>query len=226
MRAMILAAGRGMRMGELTRLTPKPLLRIADRYLIEYALSQLQRAGFHEVVINVSYCHEQIMAALGNGQQYGLQITYSIEPERLETGGGIFQALPLLGDETFLVISCDIISQYPLEYFLNKTVSHAHLVMVANPSYHPQGDFNLQNNNLTLAGPGERLTYANIGLFNPALFAGFKPGHFRLTQVLAEPLALGQVSGEKYAGLWHNVGSPADLEHINQLLATDPQRLS
>ena len=138
MRAMIFAAGRGERMRKLTELLPKPLLHVAGHYLIEYAICNLKRAGIREIVINVSYRGEQIKDALGNGERYGVNIVYSEEKERLETGGGIVQALPLLGDEPFVVMSSDIITDFPLQNLLHYSNSLAHLIMVPNPPYHPK----------------------------------------------------------------------------------------
>src|SRR5262245_47836758 len=138
-KAMILAAGRGERMGELTSLQPKPLLRVAGHYLIEYAIANIKRAGISDIVINVSYRADQIKSALGDGKRYGVNIVYSEEKERLETGGGIFQALPLLGNEPFLVYSCDIITNYPLNLLPHQPNGLAHLIMVTNPVYHPHG---------------------------------------------------------------------------------------
>lgn len=213
-RAMILAAGRGERMGELTVHTPKPLLRAAGRYLIEYAILNLKQAGIQEIVINVSYHAEQIKSALGDGSQYGVNIFYSEEAERLETGGGIFQALSLLGDEPFLVVSGDVITDYPLQQLSSNPQGLAHLVMVPNPDYHPQGDYGLQDGHLVLQAKA-KLTFGNIGVYQPALFANCKPGHFRLASLLNPAIEAGLVTGELYQGAWHNVGTPADLGLIS-----------
>ena len=145
MRAMILAAGRGKRMGALTQHTPKPLLKMGDNYLIEYSIANLVRAGIKNIVINISYQGEQIKTALGDGKRYGAAISYSEEAERLETGGGIFNALPLLGNEPFLVVSSDIITDYALTTLPKQPDGLAHLVLVSNPVYHPDGDFGLAN---------------------------------------------------------------------------------
>jgi MurNAc alpha-1-phosphate uridylyltransferase len=215
MRAMILAAGRGERMRDLTANSPKALLRVAGRYLIEYAISNIKLAGINEIVINVSYQGDQIKSALGDGAQYGVNIFYSEEPERLETGGGIFQALSLLGNEPFLVISSDIITDYPLHQLPKNPEGLAHLVMVANPAYHPHGDYALNQYKLDLhANP--KLTFGNIGIYRPELFAECKPGYFRLANLLNPAIEAGQVTGEQYQGAWCNIGTPADLEEINK----------
>lgn len=211
MRAMILAAGRGERMGELTQHTPKPLVKVKDAYLIEYAIWSLVKAGVKDIVINVSYLADQIQQALGDGSRYGVRFIYSIEPERLETGGGIFKALPLLGDQAFIVISADVITDYPLEKLSALSSPNlAHLVMVDNPDYCPQGDFGLSQGKIMLEA-ANKLTYASLSLLHPDLFADCQPGHFRLAQPLKAAIEKGLVSGEHYHGVWHNVGSPQDL---------------
>lgn len=220
MRAMLLAAGRGDRMGELTRAIPKPLLRVAGHYLIEYAIFSLKRAGINDIVINISYHGEQIKTALGDGKRYDINIFYSEEKERLETGGGIFQALPLLGNKPFIVMSSDIMTDYPLEQLPRDPDGLAHLVMVSNPPYHASGDFGLRDGRLDMnAKP--TLTFGNICVFRPELFASCEPGHFRLTQLLTPSILNGQMTGEHYQGRWYNVGTPQDLEEANQRARED-----
>ncbi|OGT56706.1 MAG: hypothetical protein A3F14_00990 [Gammaproteobacteria bacterium RIFCSPHIGHO2_12_FULL_43_28] len=214
MRAMILAAGRGERMGVLTAKTPKPLLKVGQHYLIEYALSNLKRAGVIEIVINIAYHATLIKNALGDGRRYGLTIHYSEEENRLETGGGIFKALPLLGDEPFLVMSSDIITHYPLEKLPRQLTGLAHLVMIANPSYHPNGDFGLRDGIIDQSAK-PTFTFANIGVYHPDLFSNCKPGYFPLKDVLLPAISDGRVTGEMYAGSWYNVGTPADLQVVS-----------
>lgn len=214
MRAMILAAGRGERMGALTDNIPKPLLRVADHYLIEYTINQLARANIREIVINVSYHGEQIKAALGNGERYGVQLVYSEEAERLETGGGIFKALPLLGDKPFVVLSSDIITDYPLANLPANPQGLAHLVLVNNPVFHPRGDFGMRSNIIDKQAT-PTFTFANIGVYNPALFADCEPGHFPLNRLLFPAIERQQITGELYQGLWYNVGTPDTLQEIN-----------
>lgn len=214
MRAMILAAGRGERMGHLTAQTPKPLLRVAGSYLIEYTIANMKRAGITDIVINTAYRGEQIAAALGDGRRYGVNIVYSHEGERLETGGGILKALPLLGDEPFLVVSSDIVTDFPLQMLPAQPAGLVHLVMVNNPDFHPRGDFGLQGGQIDLhAEP--RLTFGNIGIYRPQLFTGSQPGHFPLNKLLFPAIEQGLVTGEHYNGLWFNVGTPEQLNDVN-----------
>lgn len=213
MRGMILAAGRGERMGELTRETPKPLLRVGDKLLIEYAIDQFKRAGINDIVINVSYLADKIKSVLKDGSQYGVTIVYSEEPERLETGGGILQALPLLGDEPFIVVSSDVICDYPLAQLPTEPKGLAHLVVVSNPEFHPKGDFGLQNGYLTKTTE-PTYTFGNIGIYRKELFSAATPGRFPLNQLLFPAIAAQQITGEFYQGIWHNVGSPKELAAI------------
>lgn len=213
-RAMILAAGRGERMGELTAHEPKPLLRVGNHFIIEYAIFRIKQAGIHEIIINVSYRGEQIKAALGDGSQYGVKLTYSDEPERLETGGGIFQALPFFGNDPFLVVSADVITDFPLQQLPTAPEGLAHLVMVKNPSYHPRGDYGLTNGKIIRANEN-LLTFANVGVYRPELFAQCEPGHFKLTRVLNPAIEASAVTGEQYHGLWFNIGTAEDLQEVN-----------
>lgn len=221
MRGMILAAGRGQRMGELTDRIPKPLLPVAGRYLIEYAISSFIRASIHEIVINVCYCAEQIKTALGDGKRYGATFIYSEEKERLETGGGIFQALPLLGEAPFLVMSSDIITDYALEMLPREPEGLAHLVVVDNPSFHPRGDFGLCESYLDMdAKP--TFTFANIGIFRPQLFTDCKLGYFPLNQLLFPAVRNKLITAEHYKKIWYNVGTPEQLKKCNQALSDSP----
>jgi len=213
MKAMILAAGRGARMRPLTDQTPKPLIRVGDKPLIAYHLIKLASIGVTEVVINISYLAEQIKAVLGDGRQYGVNIHYSYEPEVLETGGGIYQALPLLGNQPFLVVSADIWTEYPFEKLPTQLNKLAHLVLVPNPDFHPKGDFTCENSLLGLDGTN-KYTFGNIGIYHPQLFANCKPGHFRLGDLLIENIKKQQITGEVYQGEWFNIGT---VEQLNIL---------
>lgn len=213
MRAMILAAGRGSRMGVLTEKTPKPLLRVNDRFLIDYSIRALSDAGIKDIIINISYQAQQIKAALGSGMHYGVNILYSEEEEALETGGGIYKALPLLGPEPFIVLSADVVTAYPLQQLINKPCDLAHLVLVENPVYHPNGDFCLDSNKVRY-GQGPTFTFGNIGLYRPELFANCKPGKFRLGDLLKEAIHQNRITGEFYQGSWHNIGTPNDLSQL------------
>lgn len=215
MRAMILAAGRGERMRELTLQTPKPLLEVGGRPLIEYAVYSLKRAGIHEIVINVSWLGSQIKDALGNGQRYGVDIFYSEEEQRLETGGGIFQALPLLGGKPFIVVSSDIISSFPLETLPKEPTGLAHLILVDNPPFHPEGDFGLHEGRVDLEISPKK-TFANIGIYRPEIFADCTPGYFPWKQVMFPVIRRGLVTGELFEGRWHNIGTPDDLQRARE----------
>jgi N-acetyl-alpha-D-muramate 1-phosphate uridylyltransferase len=216
MKAMILAAGRGERMRPLTDRTPKPLLEVCGRSLIEHHLHAIASAGVREVVINLSWLGGQIRVALGDGARYGLAIHYSEEgPVALETGGGIFKALPLLGPEPFLVVSGDIWTEYPLAGCAAKLAATdvAHFVLAPNPDFHARGDFALDHGRLV--ADGQRHTYANIGVFRPEFFAGCNPGRFPLGRLMYEWIGRGRVSGELYLGPWHNLGTPQQLAELN-----------
>ncbi len=216
MKAMILAAGRGERMRPLTDRAPKPLLEVAGKPLIEYHIEALRDAGFVELVINHAWLGEQIMQRLGDGAGLGVKIDYSPEPEgALETGGGIHNALPLLGDGAFLVVNGDIWTDYPYATLHHPPSRLAHLVLVDNPSHHPQGDFSLENGMVT--DPGESaLTFSGIGLYRPELFRDQPAGAFPLAPLLREAIRCGQVSGEHYCGVWTDVGTPRRLAELNE----------
>lgn len=214
MRAMILAAGRGERMRPLTDHCPKPLLPVAGRPLITYMLERLAQAGYRTVVINTAHLGEQIPAALGT-EYAGAQLVYSEEPEgALETAGGIRQALPLLGDEPFLVINGDVWCEHPLGPPTERPHADkgllAHLVLVDNPRHHPQGDFRLSGGRASLH-TGTPLTFSGIGWYHPALFAGLPEGRRALGPVLREAIDRGQVSAEHYTGDWRDIGTPERL---------------
>lgn len=220
MRALILAAGRGERMGSLTTSTPKPLLRVAEHYLIEYAILNVKRAGIRDIVINLFYHGQQIKDALGDGGHYGVNISYSEETEKLEVGGGIRQALSLLGNAPFIALSADVISDYPLIQLPREPKGLAHLVMVDNPSFHPHGDFGMRDGWIDLdAQP--KLNFGNIGVYRPELFASSPPGFLRWRDVVFPAIQSKQVTGEYYAGLWCNVGTPDDLKEVNDSIHED-----
>lgn len=214
---MILAAGRGERMRPLTDAVPKPLLPVAGRPLVVHLIERLVHAGFNDLVINYSYLGSAIERALADGAAYGAKIRYSAEPEgALETGGGIHRALPLLGD-SFLVINGDVWTDYPLADLARAPVGLAHLVMIDNPSHHPQGDFVLRDGVVSEVGAA-RLTFAGIGVYRSALFAGCSAGRFPLAPLLRRAMGEGKVSGERYAGRWFDVGTPQRLQELDRLL--------
>lgn len=218
MKAMILAAGRGERMRPLTDTTPKPLLRIGGQTMIERHVHALARAGFTDLVINYAHLGEQIEKALGDGDAYGVEIAYSPETGgALETGGGIFNALPLLGSEPFLVVNSDIWTDYPFEQLPDRPEALAHLVMVDNPGQHPQGDFSLSMRQLSSKGPA-MLTFSGIGVYRPELFSGCTAGAFPLAPLLRQAMEAGQASGEHYRGRWFDIGTPERLDAVNRVV--------
>lgn len=217
---MILAAGRGERMRPLTDHTPKPLLPVAGRALIDYHLAALARAGLREVVINHAHLGEQIEAALGQGRRHGLRISYSPEPEgALETGGGILRALSKLGPGPFAVINGDIWTDYDYARLPQTLDGLAHLVLVDNPPQHPDGDFHLHPDGRVREADGERLTFSGIGVYHPELFAGCEPGRFPLAPLLRRAISAGRVTGEHYRGDWFDIGTPQRLRDLDRRLA-------
>lgn len=218
MKAMILAAGYGTRMQKAYPNIPKPLIPVGNTTLIEHNLSQLRDAGFTDVVINVSYLADQIINKLGDGKKYQLNIQYSIEKnEPLETGGGIKKALPLLGSDPFLMISSDIWTDYPFERLFKKHVDYAHLVLVNNTADHPQGDFALCNNLISL-NDSNQLTFGSIAVLNPQLFDTFYEDTFRLAAALKKAIQNNHpITGEHYLGNWHNVGTPEALKKVKYI---------
>jgi len=217
-KAMILAAGRGERMRPLTDQIPKPLLEVGGKPLIQFHIEALVDAGIRNLVINVSYLGELIVERLGNGSQFGASIAYSEEPPgALETGGGIHNALPLLGDAPFLVVNGDVWTDYKFSNLSLTDDRLAHLVLVKNPDHHPAGDFILQNH-LVQDRPGERFTYSGIGMYDPKLFSSCQAGAFPLAPLLRRQMSCGLVGGEYYAGGWTDVGTPARLKQLDNEL--------
>ena len=215
---MILAAGRGERMRPLTLATPKPLLEAGGAPLIVHHLRSLRDAGFVDVVVNLSWLGGQIEAALGDGSRHGVRLHYSDEgPEPLETGGGIFRALPLLGAGPFLVLNGDVWTDLDLGHLRLADDDLAHLVLVANPSHHPAGDFALVGGRVVPEGP-VRLTFSGIGVYRAALFEGCAPGRFPLAPLLRSAIATGRVSGELHSGRWTDVGTPERLAELDRVL--------
>ncbi len=204
MNAMILAAGRGERLRPYTDHSPKPLLEVKGKALIEYHLEALAQAGIKQVVINISWLAEMIENRLGSGQNYGLQITYSYENKALETAGGIIQALPYL-DDCFIVANGDIFTDYSFDR-LSNIESPAHLVMVDNPAHNPGGDFTLVNG-LVGNGTEDRYTFAGIAIYQKKFFAGLSTGKQALAPLLREAANSQTVKGEIYAGNWVDVGT-------------------
>ncbi len=213
---MILAAGRGERLRPLTDTVPKPLLAVRGKPLIAWHLEALARCGVREVVINLSWLGGQIRAALGDGARWGLSIAYSEEgPVPLETGGGIHHALPLLGTAPFLLVNGDVYTGYDPGRLQLPRDQLAHLVLVSNPPHHPQGDFTLHDGAIGERGE-QRYTYSGIGIYDPQLFAGCRPGPFPLLPLLRKAIAGQRLSGELYSGAWTDVGTAARLAELNR----------
>jgi len=222
-RAMILAAGRGNRLRPLTDHCPKPLVAVGKKPLIVYHLENLAQAGFREIVINLFYLGQQIEDYLGNGANWGVSIAYSHEPSLLEVGGGICQALPLLGSSPFVILNGDIWTDYPFSKLPTTLEGLAHLVLVDNPAHHVNGDFALQaNGQLTRQRQGT-LTYSGISLLDPELFAGFSKGNaFRLAPLFDQAILHQQLYGEHYQGAWTDVGTMERLQSLENALALAP----
>jgi MurNAc alpha-1-phosphate uridylyltransferase len=207
MRAMILAAGRGERLRPLTDELPKPLVEIAGKPLIEYHLEALAGAGFREVVINQGHLGDLLPAALGDGSRWGLNIHWSDEqPEALETGGGIFKALPLLGAGPFLVINGDLRTDYPFARLRAVKCDWAHLVMVPNPAHNPDGDFALSGARIQDNG-GNKLTFSGMAVYHPRLFDGCQPGKFSVVPLVRSAMENHLVTGEEFQGGWNDIGT-------------------
>lgn len=219
MKAMILAAGKGERMRPLTLTTPKPLVRAGGVPLIEYHLRALARAGFTDIVVNHAWLGQQIEEYLGDGSRFGVSIQFSPEGEPLETGGGIFRALPLLGDEAFVVVNGDIWTDYDFSALRHPLQGLAHLVLVDNPEHHPDGDFILADGKVHDDAPAaDKLTYSGIAVLHPQLFEGCSDGAFRLAPLLRKAMAEGRVSGEHLEGHWVDVGTHERLAQVETLI--------
>ncbi|MFM1885776.1 MAG: hypothetical protein RL026_933 [Pseudomonadota bacterium] len=217
MKVMLLAAGRGERLKPFTDVTPKPLLEVGGQPLIVWHLQRLAAAGFEEVVVNTAWLGEQLPAALGNGGAWGLRLRYSPEPwPALETGGGIHNALPLLGEAPFLLVNGDVFTDIDFAALRAAAAQDAaappaqrplaRLVLVPNPEHHPGGDFALD---------GQRLTYAGVAVIDPALFAGCAPGRFPLAPLLFAARDAGRLALQRHDGQWLDVGTPERLAELD-----------
>jgi MurNAc alpha-1-phosphate uridylyltransferase len=221
MKAMILAAGLGSRLQPLTKTVPKPMLLVCGKPLLQWHIERLVRAGVREVVVNTSWLGEQIQDYFGTGVDFGITIIWSSEAEPLETGGGIFKALHLFGDDPFILVSADIWTDFPLESFLKKNIDSplsAHLVLVKNPEHNKGGDFSLENH---IVGYGQdRYTYSGISIVSSQLFNSLKITSevFPLREVLKPAISSGRVSGEIYTGDWCDVGTIGRYNNLNKRL--------
>ena len=213
--AMILAAGRGERMRPLTDTLPKPLLRVHDKPLIEYHVEHLARVGVERIVINLAWLGSLIRDYLGDGSRFGVSILYSEEsPRALEPAGGIFRALPLLGEASFVVVNGDIFTDYAFERLHLPQGRDSHIVLVPNPPQHPRGDFGLERGS-AVAAAATQYTFGCIAVYRPEFFAGCTDGAFPLKPLLLRSMAAGRCSAELYTGPWEDVGTPERLRALN-----------
>ncbi|WP_425318269.1 N-acetylmuramate alpha-1-phosphate uridylyltransferase MurU [Pseudomonas nitroreducens] len=222
MKAMILAAGKGERLRPLTLHTPKPLVRAGGVPLIEYQLQALRQAGFDQLVINHAWLGQQIEDHLGDGSAVGVSIRYSPEGEPLETGGGIFKALPLLGDDAFVIANGDIWTDFDYASLHGALAEGdlAHLVLVDNPGHHTRGDFCLRDGRVSDYREGQpSLTYSGIAILRPQLFDGCQPGAFKLAPLLRQAMEARRVSGVHHRGRWIDVGTHERLADVERQLA-------
>jgi MurNAc alpha-1-phosphate uridylyltransferase len=230
MKAMIFAAGRGERMGELTRSTPKPLLQVAGKPLIQYAVERLREAGIVELLVNVAYLGDQIRDYLGKGDHLGVDIVYSEEPYPLETGGAILRALPLLGSEPFVTVNADVWTDYDFSRLRQRRLTGGqlgHLVMVPNPAHVPAGDFylnesgQLQSDNQPVGT--SRFTYSGMALLDPALVADYPARReiFPLAEAFRAAIAQDRLGGELFAGQWRDIGTPERLMELDQAVSNE-----
>ena len=218
MKAMILAAGRGERMGALTATQPKPLLTIGNRSLIEHHVMRLAASGIDEIVINLSYRGAEIRKRLGDGSRFGVSIRYSDEGEPpLETGGGIVNALPLLGREPFVLVNSDIYTDFDFRILVDGPHVPT-LVLVPNPPHNALGDFGLDAGGFVSASP-PLSTYAGVAIFHPKMFAELTPGRRPLKPLLDAAIARRELRALAHPGVWLDVGTPERLEEARALAA-------
>ena len=212
---MILAAGRGGRMGDLVKDRPKVLLEVNGKNLLTYHLENLRRAGVTDVVINIHYLPEKITEALGDGSKYDLTIHYSPEAELLGMGGGVYNALPLLGEEPFFVISGDMWTDYDFRNLPKKITGIAHLIMVDNPPFHPKGDYSLEEG-FIIEPEKQTYNYGGFGVFRPEFFIPGGEGSYGITKLLAPAIKEKAVTGEHFNGNWVNLNTQDELNKLNE----------
>ena len=219
MKVMILAAGRGERMGNLTQNCPKPLLKVKGRSLIDWHLIKLCEAGFKDIVINVAYLSKEIIEFVGDGSKWGLNISISEEEQALETAGGIKKAIKYLGDEPFAVINADIFSDYNYENLKARSLqnnSMGHLVLVNNPEHNLKGDFGIMDNGILTMNFERSLTFSGIAIYDPKFFSELAEGNkIKLAPILEIAINKKCIQGELFEGLWSDVGTPERLNMIN-----------
>ena len=214
--AMILAAGHGERMRPITETLPKALIEVQGRSLLERHLHNLAKAGFETVVINLGWLGDQIADRVGSGNSYGVNVIYSPEGEDiLETGGGIYRALPLLGSAPFLVINADVYTDAPLPPATLEESDSAHLVLVPTPTYKPKGDFDLVDGRVQDT-PEPKLTFSGVAVYRPQFFSDCTPGRFPLAPMLKEAARANRLGGSLFNGMWEDVGTPERLAELNR----------
>ena len=225
MKAMILAAGLGNRMRPLTLHTPKPLLEVGGKPLIVWHIEKLQKIGVTDIVINTAWLGEKLAQALGDGSQFGVNILWSHEGEGLETAGGIVNALPLLGDQPFILVNGDVWTTMDFAPLLDIHLQHhlAHLVLVENPAQHPQGDFTLSNGQAYTFEQhvkGENLTFSGVSVIDPRMFAGLENGKRPLAPLLKQGMLDHKILASKLNGAWVDVGTPERLADLDLSIHT------
>ena len=214
---MILAAGRGERMRPLTDVLPKPLLEVRGKTLLEWHLEKLVKAGFQEVIINIAHLGYKIPEYLGNSSKYGVKITCADEQDygALESAGGIIKALPLLGEDTFMVINGDVFCDYEMDASFDIEEDLAHLILVPNPKHNADGDFSLNGSRVSSSSNNKK-TFSGIAYYNPRMFKDRAYGRSALAPLLREKIANGKVSGSLHSGYWYDIGTPQRFEDINK----------
>lgn len=220
MKAMILAAGLGNRMRPLTLHTPKPLLEVGGKPLIVWHIEKLAAIGVTEIVINTAWLGEKLAEALGDGSRFGINILWSHEGEGLETAGGIMNALPLLGDEPFILLNGDVWTTMDFAPLLDIDLKDnlAHLVLVQNPEQHPEGDFTLAAGKAYTFDQqveGENLTFSGVSVLDPKMFQGLETGKRPLAPLLKAAMQNQQVAASKLVGIWVDVGTPERLTALD-----------
>lgn len=218
MKIIILSAGLGSRMKPLTLTTPKPLLKVGKKALIIWHIEKLASLGFKNIIINIAHLGYKIPKTLGNGSSWNINIHYSDEQKEggLESAGGIIKALPLLGNNTFMVVNGDIFTNYTFDK--NKLLKEgilAHLILVPNPKHNPIGDFDLDGDIIL---DKKAYTFSGIGYYSPKLFRNIAYGKSALAPLLRKAMKSGKVTGEIYEGLWVDVGTVERLEEVNRLI--------
>ncbi len=220
MKAMILAAGLGNRMRPLTLYKPKPLLEVGGKALIVWHIEKLKKIGVTEIIINSAWLADILIGTLGDGAQFGVTIRWTREDEGLETAGGIINALPLLGDEPFILINGDVWTTFDFSALLDVKLDKdlAHLIFVTNPEQHPEGDFTLLNGRAYTFEQkqlGENLTYSGVAIINPKMFHGLEHGKRPLAPLLKQGMLDGKISAEKMQAAWVDVGTPERLTALD-----------